>query len=550
MLCVTAFALTTQTSSRQATIAGQVVDATTNAPVADVNISIANNQLVLTQTTSDTDGRFTFPDLAPGSYALSATKPGFLHGGYGQAEPMGPGAYVDVASGERRSNVTLRLWQPAALGGSIRDKAGRPLANIKVRALPAVPSGGRMRVLDDVTRSDTTTATTDAQGSFRFTELRPGTYIVFVPSEMFFYPGASSPSAANRLTIAPGEDRQRVDLTLPTMRLASVSGRVVGTRAGHATPVTLHLAEPGFDFTVGSTAAAEDGSFQLSSVPPGSYELRVTDFPVDRPFPLMLGGTGYLMPRSVGDTSPVPASVSVGWAHTFVTVDQKDIPDLAVPLAGGGRFAGRVVFDGATPPPTAEQLAGDTMMVFGIDAGSVASPVNSIGSDASFSTVGMPPGKYLFVQMGRLRAMGWTIRSIKHDGREVFGEAIDLSGGDVNDLVVTFTDHPSVLSGAVRNDRADPVAGVSVLIFPTDRRAWVDFGPNPVRLREVRTARDGTYRIADVIPGEYYVIGLTDAAAANWQTAEALESLSAIATTVRIGAAQDVQHVLRARAWR
>jgi hypothetical protein len=92
--------------------------------------------------------------------------------------------------------------------------------------------------------------------------------------------------------------------------------------------------------------------------------------------------------------------------------------------------------------------------------------------------------------------------------------------------------------------------GVSVLLFPTDRRTWVDFGPSPVRLREVRTARDGSFRLAGVIPGEYYLVGLTGPAAANWPTAETMESLAPLAVTVRIGAAQDVQQALRARPWR
>ena len=59
-----------------ATLTGSVYDAT-GAVVPGVAVTLENAQEEKQQATSRADGRFTFPQIAPGKYVLSATLPGF-----------------------------------------------------------------------------------------------------------------------------------------------------------------------------------------------------------------------------------------------------------------------------------------------------------------------------------------------------------------------------------------------------------------------------------------------------------------------------------------
>jgi TonB family protein len=59
-----------------ATLSGSVYD-TTGAVIPGVAIALQNTQEQTQQATSRADGRFTFPEIPPGKYVLSATLPGF-----------------------------------------------------------------------------------------------------------------------------------------------------------------------------------------------------------------------------------------------------------------------------------------------------------------------------------------------------------------------------------------------------------------------------------------------------------------------------------------
>src|SRR5580765_8540203 len=67
------------------------------------------------QALTDDQGRFAFTSLPKGSFSLTATKPGWLGGGYSQRSPGGSGAPVVLGEGERVGNITLQLWRNAAI---------------------------------------------------------------------------------------------------------------------------------------------------------------------------------------------------------------------------------------------------------------------------------------------------------------------------------------------------------------------------------------------------------------------------------------------------
>ncbi len=106
-LSVAVLALTTRASAqvipttgappgqRTAMIVGQVVDATTGAPISEAIVRLTMPKYLDDPTTpkgrvmADGEGRFFFTDLHPGEYFLQATKDGYAPGTYGQRRAEG-----------------------------------------------------------------------------------------------------------------------------------------------------------------------------------------------------------------------------------------------------------------------------------------------------------------------------------------------------------------------------------------------------------------------------------------------------------------------------
>jgi hypothetical protein len=95
-----------------------------------------------------------------------------------------------------------------------------------------------------------------------------------------------------------------------------------------------------------------------------------------------------------------------------------------------------------------------------------------------------------------------------------------------------LTDHPSALRGQVRSAQGASDADATVIVFPADTTAWRDVGASPRRLRSVRVSRSGSYAVAGLPAGEYDVIAVGDAAAANWLDPMRLAELARAAARV------------------
>ena len=78
-------------------------------------------------------------------------------------------------------------------------------------------------------------------------------------------------------------------------------------------------------------------------------------------------------------------------------------------------------------------------------------------------------------------------------GRDVSDVPLTVAGDDISGLVVTLTDHASVLTGTVRDAQNAADVAATVLVFPTDRALWLDYGGLPRRLRTARTDRTGGF---------------------------------------------------------
>ena len=215
----------------------------------------------------------------------------------------------------------------------------------------------------------------------------------------------------------------------------------------------------------------------------------------------------------------------LAWAAQTLTVGNTDISDAHLTLQSGGRVTGRVVVEGASPPPAA------TMRGMVINARPLPGAVASIGATSGFqgldesfrfTTAPVVPGPYMMTVIGV--PPGWILKSVTAGGQNVVDQAFDVPASGVSDVVVTITDQISTVSGFARDGDGKPAAAATVAVFPTNKALWRLPGMASRRVQTAAPGRDGRYTFLGLPSGEYFVIA-TDWHGADFSDGRVLTTL-------------------------
>jgi hypothetical protein len=580
-------------------IVGQVVDATTGEPVGEAVVMLTLPKYFNNPTTpkgrvmADGEGRFFFTDLPAGDYYLQATKDGYTPGEYGQRRAWDEHLLVSLDEGERRTDVTLRVWKYAAIGGTVVDEAGEPVVGVAVRALIKHVVSGRTQYGNTQVISELVPSTmTDDRGMFRLSRLTPGTYVVVVPSTQTTLPAAylASPDPTLRTDLAwagvtevtlLGQPRtQQVGDTalMTSTRVAippppSPTGRLAVYRttfypaamtARAAEPITLNAGEERADLAIAlQPEAAVRVSGRLvtpdGSVPPPTtirligetttdvITSQAPNGPNDIGFQTVSGmsdstGRFTLLGVPPGDyvlthgsrfvSSATQDGKRAYWVFQPVRVGTEDVPDLTIQLRPALRVEGRIEFRGRDRSKPPARIAGIVFETpFGEPGQFAVQGMKDATSWFSFSTVAAG-GRYI---ARPYELDGWFVQSIMAGDKDITDRVFDLQS-DLTSLVVTMTDQPTKASGVVRDPQGVASSTAIVLTFPVDRTRWSGYGASPRDLKSALTTRTGVYTFDDLPPGEYHVIAIDPADADNWQDPARLEALASEAARLTIAA--------------
>jgi hypothetical protein len=291
------------------------------------------------------------------------------------------------------------------------------------------------------------------------------------------------------------------------------------------------------DATQATTNAA--GAFTFLGVAPGDYVLKVVKVPraamamseilIEGP-----GGMVGMMGSSVGSaTAPLPTEATY-WASVPVSVTNKDLRDVTVTLHAGVHISGHAVFEGTAAHPPAQTVA---KMPINIDpafgtVGVVASPRAQFDEAGQFASQGVPAGKY--VMRASSGSPSWTLKSVMSQGRDVSEVPLDVSLSDITDVVVTFTDEPIELSGTIRDAKDAPDPTATLILFPVNPDERVSYGPIARRIKTVRATTSGTYKLPNLVAGDYFVAAVRDETITDAQDPAFLTALVAFATRVTL----------------
>jgi hypothetical protein len=566
-------------------IVGQVVDATNSRPVAKAIVRLSGRGVAQTRLTDD-KGRYYFVLLPAGDFSITATKPGFLDGAYGRRRAAGSGIPLTLFPSQWVVDAQIELFRTAAISGSVVDENNEPLVGLRVRMLRREFTAGRAKWIPS--GEDTT----DDEGMYRVFNLTPGEYLAWIPSVQVtmpvetlegiattgsvtldlsalmtmsgppsmedmaldpdskflivngrqtpapppdhgrefaypteYYPAGDRSSSAVPITVGPGEHHGAVNFQLQPVQTTRVSGVVVGPLGPVAGQMLRLMAAdiddlgPGLGSETAATITMADGAFMFLNVPVGDYTIQAR----------RLGSVLTSAAAAAGAAGGFLDTVRQGpvWGDALISVGDKRVDDVVVTMQPGATIAGRVVFEGAAARPAADQLSRLSVGVEGV--GGAATSLRSIRPDASgrFELSDLVPGRY--VVRVTTSFPGWYFKTAFWGGVDMAEMPLDVTGNNIDDVVVTFSDRPTRLSGTVRDIRGIPVPGATIIVLPPAAR-----GSDARRTREARADVIGLYTIEGLPPGDYDVVAIDDRAAEGWQDPRRIEALRRVATRVSI----------------
>lgn len=425
--------------------------------------------------------------------------------------------------------ATTRVTVPAPLIATIADARLNPEMMMSLPRISGLPIGFRppspgQRVGDWVLQGPAS-----SRGEPVAPGVDAGGRMLVYPT--LFYPSSRSLADAQVVTLASGDERSGMDLAVHVVSAANVSGVVRGPE-GPMGNVSVRLVpayaenattEQNLDTAVSISNTA--GEFLFLGVPAGNYVLRAQVSPTaGRP----------AMPAS----RMANARVRTLTANLPLTVTEEDVANLGLSLTGGFVIRGSFEFEGTTPKPAAKLLDGQMVMIQPLDGhmpGSGIGYYSDVQPDGSFVTQEIPPGRYVIRSATSAtirRAMEtWIFKDVLLGGRDVARSPLDLKE-DVSGLRIRFTDRPTEVSGLARNIQGAIDAEAAVLVISANPRDWTDFGSTPRRLRNIRAGLDGSYRVAGLPPGEYFVAAIPEAEAGDWHDPRVLQSAARIGVRV------------------
>ena len=557
-------------STGTASITGVVVENNAErSPLRRVTVYLSRtgNEDTRMLATDDT-GRYMFGSLPAGTYTLNFAKGGYLGVEYGQSRPGVPGGRsITLAEGQVFAANRTILSRGGVIAGRIVDAQGRPVVSVPVIASQFVSVGGtRTAPRTAATRQ----AATNEHGDYRIFGLIPGEYVVRaeVPSSASLpatitaaelqwatarssepppapprptgyvatlFPGTTDPSSATAITLAPGEERLGIDITLQTVPVSRITGRVIGVNGNPVSGATVWRTPkrntPFRGEQIVSVVSGSNGSFTFSQNAPGDFVLTAR-----------YSGTPTRVPQPDGSVRLAPSTEPTTAGTVDVSIAGQDVADLAIPLQPTLVVSGRIVSGGSRSGELRFQDLSPQLQL----ASTTPTPPRTTSAavvlaDGTFRIDGVMPGSYRMRVFGQ--AIPWVVRSAMHAGRDLVDVPIEIQpGANVTDVVISMTDALSQVSGSISEPTGQPVPDLNVLVFSTEKSYWI---PNARRVKTVRASDNGTYLITDLPAGEYFLCAAVEIDRQLMFEPEYLQQLIPLSLKITLGESEKKTQNLR-----
>src|SRR3712207_5882884 len=127
------FLLQTPAEPKLATIEGTVAHAASKAPIRKAKVTLApvGSEGGNSSIEAGEDGKFTFKDVKPGRYRLTAEKTGYETTAYGARKPGdAAGQVLRIDPGAALTSIDVALPKHGVISGKIMDTNSEPVARV------------------------------------------------------------------------------------------------------------------------------------------------------------------------------------------------------------------------------------------------------------------------------------------------------------------------------------------------------------------------------------------------------------------------------------
>jgi hypothetical protein len=494
------------------TIKGRIV-ASDGQPLTNANILAQSltGAPSTKPTRPDAEGRFSFDDLAPGSYVLVATAPGYIDQSMSVSDPNDWPRYLTGA------NVRVNMIKGGVITGLVTNAKGEPIVGVPVRA--TMMNVSSLSMLSFVSGGGV--AETDDRGSYRIFGLLPGQYTVtsggngqfgdftasgFDRDVPTYYPSSTRDTAVP-ITVRSGDETTGIDIKYRGGDGHSISGVVLGDIPANAQggAVTIMLAHAGTTSLISLSLAgiAEPRrTFSFNGVADGEYDVFA----------------GYLASQT--------ENALMGSKR--VTVRGGDVTGLELRLVALSSVAGTITLDPIKPedkcdkrgslvietvlrvPPDDKKRAGNQSLA------SVYSGLGQLNEKGEFVLRNLQPTKYRFDI--KLPSENWYVRAINLPAAATRGPSTAAAqpvaaqnwqgiftikpGESLSGVSIAVGQDAAGLRGRITPHVTTIREGTRAYLVPVEREQ----ANNVLRYSETFVKSDGSYALTNLAPGRYFIL--------------------------------------------
>jgi Carboxypeptidase regulatory-like domain len=248
--------------------------------IPSIRITLSGQENLTTYTTEDHS--YTFADLLPGTYTVTA----FLPAGY---VTLGSNAAAVAAAAKGCAEVDWEIKLDTHIKGTVSDSLGNPVPGARIGLLQPAQNRTGFNVV--------TSQRTDAAGNYDFSSGRPGDYWVALyywgpnnnePHTPVFYPSGADSSSAKLIHLGPSANAENIDL--------------VATPALHPVSLHVHVVNPDGSPVIRAQVIAIDPLTPIQALSATADENGDADITLyeGREYRLIANTSGYREPACAG----------------------------------------------------------------------------------------------------------------------------------------------------------------------------------------------------------------------------------------------------------